>query len=124
MLVKQPLQNKRKQDKNFPHIAWHSSLPFVDNKLAMLIHRPREVSTFRHFKIPYIAVTNWCGNTNTGNDKFTFLESLPDAGKLLCSRCEEIAVRNGLPSAEQLTGKHVHLGKVKAIRTCCITDNR
>ena len=103
-------------DNMFP---WATCTPFVDNKRAMLIHRPRAVITFTHMKMPYISVQAWCGNHFTGDDKFTFLDSIPDGGKLLCARCEIMATQVGLPSADELNGQHVHLGKLLVKRTCC-----
>ena len=117
--LKLPLKKKAYKKSDFNPIQWHSCLPFVDNKKAILIHRPREVSTYTHFKYPYLAIKAWCGNHFTGDDKFTFMASLDGQDKLLCARCEAIATQNGLPSAEDLTGKHVHIGRLKAIRTCC-----
>lgn len=100
-------------------IAWNTCLPFVDNKRAQLIHRPKEVTTYVHYKFPYLGVKAWCNNTFVG-DKFTFLADIADGGKLLCSRCEAMAIENGLPSSSEIVGHHVHIGKLKPIRICCI----
>lgn len=116
--LKLPLK-KRATKPNYQHMAWSSCLPFIDNKMSLLIHRPREVSTFNSLRKSHIAIKAFCGNTFCGTDKFTFLASLSESGKLLCERCEINAVIKGLPSAFELNGKHVHLGKVKAVRTCC-----
>ena len=105
-------------------IVWKSCFPFVDNKLAMLIHRPMEVTTYVHYKKPYIGVKALCGNTFVGNDKFTFIEIIPENSKLLCTRCEAKAIELGLPSADELNGRHIHLGKLIPIKTCCNENNR
>lgn len=117
---KQPLK-KPKGEPYKGSIAWKMCLPFVDNKRAQLIHRPKKVTTYVHYKFPYLGVKAWCGNTFVG-DKFTFLADLQPDGKLLCARCEAIALENGLPSAESLVGHHVHIGKLKPIRICCKTE--
>ncbi len=40
-------------------------------------------------------------------------------GKILCERCEDAAVKAGLPSADELSGRPVHKGGVVAVATCC-----
>ena len=44
----------------------------------------------------------------------------PPDDKLLCEACELSAVLAGLPSAYELAGRHVHLGRIKAVRVCCV----
>ena len=98
---------------------WKACLPFVDNSRATLIHRPRSGSTYNIHKKPHIAVSFWCGYTVTASDgHLAFLDSPPD-GKILCEKCEAAAVKNGLPSADELAGKHVHKGRTVAVVTCC-----
>lgn len=97
---------------------WKSCLPFVDNKRAILIHRPRAVTTFELLGKHHEAVEMWCGSVQTGRDKFNF-QSTPTEGKLLCARCEANAVEAGLPSASEIAGRHVHEGRVVPIQTCC-----
>lgn len=116
---KLPLPARRKEKRTHVYMPWSSCLPFVDNKYAKLIHRPREVTTLTHFKYPYIAVKAYCGNSFNGKDKFTFHDTLNENGKLLCARCEKIALENGLISADLIVGRHVHLGRLKAIKACC-----
>ena len=99
-------------------IAWKSSLPFLDNSRAALVHRPRTVQTVTIHKEPHIAVLNWCGNGFAGKRNLTFLAAPPE-NKLLCARCEAQAVKAGLPSAYELAGRHVHIGHVVAVRVCC-----
>jgi len=101
-------------------IAWKECSPFIENTKAILIHRPRYVTTHKiseKYK-SHIAVENWCGNTFTGTKKFTFLDAPPD-GKLLCARCEAMALKSNMPSAESLAGKHVHLGRLVPQQLCC-----
>lgn len=99
-------------------LPWESCLPFLDNSRAVLIHRPRCVSTMKIFREPHLAVMNWCGNGFAGTRNLTFLSAPPD-NKLLCERCEQAAVAAGLPSAFELAGRHVHTGRLVAVRTCC-----
>lgn len=95
--------------------------PFVDNTRAVLIHRVRHLAEHKiserwpgHF-----SVVAWCGNSFTGQPKkFTFLDA-PPQGRLLCERCEAASFAAGEPTAESIVGRHVHLGKVVAVQTCC-----
>ncbi len=98
--------------------VWESCAPFVDNARAMLIHRPRAVTIYNCLGKPHMAVNAWCGNGFTGTNKFTFLDSL-DGSKFVCARCEAAAITAGLPSADELSGKHIHKGKVVAVQICC-----
>lgn len=109
---------KHRHDPKFPAFPWASCAPFVENSNGKLIHRPKTVVSFKIHKEPHTAIDNWCGNVHVGTNKFTFLETPPE-GKLLCERCEYTAVKAGLPSADELAGRHVHTGKLIAIQTCC-----
>ena len=102
--------------------AWKTCLPFVDNSRAILIHRPRMVTTYDTQKKPHQAIENWCGSTQSGTDKFTFSHTIIDGDKLLCARCENNAVEAGLPSADAIVGRHVHVGRVVPIQACCNAD--
>lgn len=109
---------KRAVTDNYRHLPWATCLPFVENSRGVLIHRPRYVSTFNVHKLPHIAIQYWCGCGASGGKKFTF-HAAPPEGKLLCERCEQQAVLRGMPSADSLAMKHVHLGKLVAVQTCC-----
>lgn len=100
-------------------LRWTSSLPFLENTRGVLIHRPRGVNTYSHKgKATHIGVGFWCGNSVAGGNTLAFLSDVP-AGKLLCAVCEARAVLSGLPSADSICGRHVHLGRVVAQQTCC-----
>jgi hypothetical protein len=51
-------------------------------------------------------------------DNLTFTDS-PSDGLVLCERCEAIAVDNGQMSADDICCRHVHIGRTKAVVTCC-----
>ena len=106
----------------FIHIK--QSLPFVENPRGLLIHRPRAASVrvWPGGRWPsYIVVHCWCGTAFT--KKTTFVADVPD-GSLLCKRCEDLAVRSGLPSASEITGHHVCVGGVRAYNACHIHGER
>lgn len=110
---------RTKQRRTGREIAlWKSSLPFVDNGRAILLHRPREITSYHIHKYPHLAVHCFCGACFTGNTKFTFL-AIPGDDKLLCRRCEDIAVHNGLPSADEIAGRHIHVGGLVPKQLCC-----
>lgn len=44
---------------------------------------------------------------------------MPPGDRLLCARCEALATAHGEQTADQLAGRHVHIGKVRGVRTCC-----
>ena len=100
---------------------WASCAPFVENRRGLLIHRPMTVSThtiLKRIQRPHFSIGYWCGNhANNDAGNITFLAA-PPVGSILCERCEQEAVRAGLPSAESLAGRHVHVGRLKAILTC------
>ena len=101
-------------------IPWTACEPFVENTKATLIHRVRHVTTHKigdRWKA-HLAVHAWCGTSFTGTKKFTFLAE-PPAGKLVCARCEEVATKRNMEPSEAIVGRHVHLGRTVAVRTCC-----
>ena len=113
--------NKNKDDR-YLFINWNSCLPFLENSRGVLIHRPRSVATVAKSaisKTPYMVATMWCGNSMCNSGNWTFLE-VPPSNKIVCARCEEMAIQSGLPTSDELAGKHVHKGGVKAFVTCCV----
>lgn len=118
--MKLALKKDKRLRPAFNGLPWLSCQPFVENSRAVLIHRPRTVTTHKlgqKYK-SHIAIGYWCGNSQTGTTKFTFLDAPPE-DRILCARCEEKAVEAGLPSAAELAGRHVHIGGVVAVRHCC-----
>ena len=118
--MKLPLRKSRPYPNgyNSNKVRWVSAMPFVENSRGVLIHRPREVTTHTQFREPHICVLFFCGNGVSSKNTLTFLDAPPE-GKLLCDRCESMAVALGMPSADSLAGRHVHRGKVVAVQTCC-----
>lgn len=118
--IKLPLQ--RRPDDVVRGLHWSSSRPFVENRRGVLIHRPKSVLMYTaRWGETYPIIDYWCGASANGTDKFTFLNA-PANGKLVCARCEAEAVRNDLPSSDALVGRHVHIGGVIGVRTCCLED--
>jgi hypothetical protein len=102
-------------------VHWSHALPFVINHRGILIHRVRTAKSHRrHGRHSHDSVGYWCGN-GKGGDVIKLLE-LPPADRLLCAYCEARAVAAGEPTADHLAGRHVHVGKLRAIRTCCSVE--
>lgn len=102
-------------------LPWKACKPFAENSMAVLIHRPRRVTTHKLGQhAPHLAIHMWCGNAMTGSTKFTFLDA-PPSGRIVCARCEANATDKGLPSSSALAGLRVHIGSVIAIAHCCPT---
>ena len=99
-------------------LVWTESKPFLENALAVLIHRPRTVVIYSTLRYPHLAVHAWCGNSFTGTDKFTFLDEPPE-GRVICERCEKAAIEAGENSSDEIVGRHVHIGRVRPQITCC-----
>lgn len=119
-MTKLPLQQYKMPPAPYKRtiFPWASCLPFVENRRGILTHRPKTVATFTLLKKPHFSIGYWCGNhANNDSGNITLLEA-PPVGAIVCERCEFAAVQAGLPSAESLAGRHVHIGKLKAVLTC------
>lgn len=109
-----------------PLAMWRDAEPFVRNERGLLIHRPRFVNVYRHPTkgYPFIAVRYYCGNCVTGTDKYLRFTSDLNESDLMCVVCETRAQMAGLPAASEIAGRHVHIGKLKAIQMCCTDHER
>jgi hypothetical protein len=121
------LEVKRSNNKNYrPLLYWRSCKPFIENSRAMLVHRPRSITTHKsHGAIggTHIAMTYYCGSGACGvGSNISFLNNVPD-GQILCHRCEAGAVKLGLPSSSEICGRHVHVGGAKGVIFCCDGSN-
>ena len=108
-----------------PIAMWRDSEPFVENKRGLLIHRPRFVKIHKNGNRPaHMSVEYYCGNSVTDDAKRAKLAfiSEPPSDALLCAVCEQRAIMAGLPTSISIVGRHVHVGKLKAIRVCCGED--
>jgi hypothetical protein len=102
---------------NQSQVNWKKCVPFFFNPRGVLVHRIRFATTYLNDgKVRHHSAHYWCGNTGLRGE---FLE-LPLEGQLLCILCEAKAVAFGQPSADQLCGRHIHVGRAKAVQTCCI----
>lgn len=93
-----------------------SGEPFVLSPRATLVHRPRTFTLHKTFLGAHYAAHLWCGNNFAGSDLELIAE--PPNGRLVCSACEIRAVMAGQPTSAELAGRHVCVGKMRAINTC------
>lgn len=103
------------------HKLWKKTPFFNLNPRGQLIHRSRLVITHsRCGRYSHESVTHWCGNSTSG-DGVELSSEFPE-GRLLCARCEKIAVEAGELPVEKLVGHHVHIGVLRPHRLCCRND--
>lgn len=97
------------------HLVWSSSVPFYYSKKGHLVHRIKSGTTHVYGgEFSHNSATFWCGNCGATGDA----TSDPGPDKLHCQLCESIAVGAGLPPAHELLGRHVHIGKLRAVAVC------
>ncbi len=113
--IRKPSRKRGRPDPDL--VWWIKSVPFVLNPRGHLIHRVRYVSTRIRGQSKKDTPHYWCGNA-TFSGPVEFLEQPPD-GRLLCAVCESKAVQAGEMTAEQLAGRHVHIGVMRPRRLCC-----
>lgn len=101
------------------HINWVKGLPFVMSRNGILVHRLKAaMSHIFQGKYSHDSADYWCGNG--GVDRLFF--AVPPEGRIVCARCEAMAIAAGEKSSDELVGAHVHIGTLRAVRTCCPTE--
>lgn len=102
------------------HENWTRALPYNVNPRAILIHRVKHVTTYFDVlgRPRHDGVTHWCGTTAFTNHGIS-LTADPPKDRLLCVNCEVRAIEAGQLTSRQLTGRHVHVGSLRAVRECC-----
>lgn len=122
-LLKLPLESSKSRD--LRALRWSSCLPFVENSRGVLIHRPRTGATYNiHKSGPHVGIGFWCGMSVSCDGKNLTFHATPPAGRIVCARCEAAAVASGMPSADELAGHHVHIGRTITAPTCCQDSER
>lgn len=100
-------------------VRWKAAPPFVLSTAGILVHRVRFVSTYMtddYTKVRHTCVVYWCGN---GVGSGHILSDVPHDGRIVCETCERRAVKAGEKSTDEIAGKHVHKGVLRAHKTCC-----
>lgn len=89
-----------------------------------LVHRVRQVSSYwedgNHTHDIY---HYWCAGVGIpkNNPEAGPSDTVPE-GRLLCAVCEERAQAKGRVPADELAGRHVHIGRLKPIQVCCTEE--
>lgn len=101
-------------------VAWRKSLPLFRAAGGVLFHRVASVTTFldEEFGRQHDALHYLCGNIGHVRKYSEFTDN-PSDDAVICARCEALARLKGLPSIDELIGRHCHVGGVKSFRTCC-----
>lgn len=98
---------------------WKRGRPFFQNPRGLLTHRVRSVKThLRDGKISHYSCDYLCGNGGRFDSRDDLLIEPPE-GRMVCQLCEFTAKRQGKPSADELVGRHVHVGKLRVEQVCC-----
>ena len=94
-------------------------MPFAVNTRGILIHRVRTGDIHQRDGVAtHFSVNYWCGNSCCDPE----LTDNPPMNRLLCVFCEARAVAAGEKPADELAGRHVHKGSLKAHQKCCRND--
>lgn len=121
---------RRERRKCGMYVFWRRLPPFVFNNRGVLIHRVKTAVSI------YAAATSgsyshghvdfWCGNGCNGHSgedgNLTFYGADVPSDKIVCERCELAATLAGMKPADEICGRHVHVGRVRPFRTCCKPD--
>lgn len=95
------------------------SKPFAEATRAKLAHRVRYLTLYEKVRLnDHYAVSMWCGSSTCRTD-IDDLGLTDQPSRLLCERCEAMAVLHGQPTSDELAGRHVHTGRLVPKQTCC-----
>ena len=121
--LKKSKNNHEYRDDRFKQDNYELSAPFFENSRGVLIHRIKHFYKLEcnYRKHPWYVAEYWCGNcctTNTSPEKQLGSVIFDPGKKLVCARCELIAVSKGERTSSDLVGRHVCVGSCRAINTC------
>ena len=95
--------------------------PFFRAQAGVLFHRVRYITDFYVGKrLRHTAVTYQCNNTSFVRAGSMFSGNPTEQRAFVCSACEYWAKKRNKPTADQLAGKHVHVGRLVAVQLCCV----
>lgn len=105
---------------------YSESFPFFLNPKGVLLHRVRHL--YQIVKSPFEddrrwMIDYWCENSGRSYGIQTDLLEVPPTERIVCARCEGVAIAAGELSSSKLCGRHVHIGGVRAVRYCCQPSN-
>lgn len=115
--LRKPKNTRR--DERIQETVWKYGPPFFLSPYGILVHRVRDAMTMIRAWSPRPThhAHYWCGNQGHGEaDDFLFV---PPETRIVCAACEKFAVSHGEPTSDEIVGHHVHVGRLRAVRTCC-----
>lgn len=123
--LRYPSHRLRGQGVNgWSYVVWKRALPFFVNTRGFLIHRVAwAYSIIYNGELKHNVAGYLCGNSGVEGTGHGIFYDNPPTDRLLCELCENIAIRRRLPKADDLAGRHVHLGRIRVEQTCC-TEQR
>lgn len=118
--LRKPRSDHATRDCRFEQINYEKSAPFFENPAGVLIHRVKALYSLRwkdRDKDPWWIVDYWC--CNTGRSESIDDGLLFDPGKkLVCARCEALAVAAGEKTSSQIARRHVCIGECRPVNVC------
>lgn len=118
-------------DRSNAHYVYHKLYDegpaFAINSRGVLVHRIRKCKDLIFVdsnELSHSHVTYFCGGGANDSGNITYTDEIPK-GRVLCARCEAVALTENEKSAEAITKKrHVCKGGVRVFRTCgCSNDD-
>lgn len=109
----EPYQRARSANEKGRSFSIRTALPFVQSFRGKLAHRPRRAALHNIWNAPHFSTQYLCGGTVTHKPTgflFTDDPTLP-----VCSRCEALAIEAGMPSASEIAGRHVCIGRTVVV---------
>lgn len=121
--LQSPRHDHQGRDERFRQTSYGQSAPFFENPRGVLIHRVRALYrlTFlpSEHREPWHIVEYWCENSARPKESEVDDGLLFDPGvKLICARCEALAVAKGERTSSELVGRHVCTGVCRPVNTC------
>jgi hypothetical protein len=120
VILERPRTDHGARDSRYKQHNYKRAAPFFENPRGVLIHRVRALYrlTATYSGAPWWIVEYWCENHGRTDDADSGL--LFDPGeKLVCARCEALAVSKGRRTSSDLAGRHVCTGVCRPVNTCC-----
>lgn len=116
--LQEPRSDHQAGDERFQQTDYAFAAPFFENPRGVLIHRVRSLFQLTFHGRSWFIVEYWC--ENSARPEVVDSGLLFDPGvKLICRRCEALAVSKGQKTSSELAGRHVCTGMCIPVNTCC-----
>lgn len=124
--LRKPKRDHSRRDARYKQLDYTQSAPFFANPNGVLIHRIKSLYRLEcdWGRSPWWIIEYWCGNhgrsENNVDDDLLFE---PSQGRLVCARCESMAIASGEKSSSELVGRHVCVGVCRPVNVCCSNES-